>query len=90
MRETNEALLSINRVLEIDNTHAKAWHLRGLILGSTNHSLALESFEAAFKFDPKLIEPLYDAAVVLSGMERYQESIEKLDLVLKENPAHFQ
>lgn len=58
---TNAALLSYNKILEIDPDYVEAWNNRGYVYGDLigDYKTALESLDEALKRDPNCPESLY-------------------------------
>lgn len=87
MSKHEQALTSLDRVVEFDPQNFKAWYLRGRTLTSlTRYEEALESFDRALQVNPDSYDALYERGCTLAKLERHTEAILTFDRALEVSP----
>ncbi len=82
-----EALVSLNKALEMDPDNAYAWYGKGLALGhGGRYSEALASFDKAVELEPMKELAWYYRGRSLGELGRYDDALFSLDKAIKLNP----
>ena len=85
--ENKASLRYLEETLAIDSAYADAYYLRAANMAEMNrNNLALEDFQLALEYNPKLLRAKFNAAVLLIGMGQFENAIELLSELQLENP----
>ena len=84
--ENKASLRYLEETLAIDSSYADAYYLRAANMAEMNRSnLALEDFQMALQYNPKLLRAKFNIAVLLIGMGQFENAIELLSELQLEN-----
>jgi tetratricopeptide (TPR) repeat protein len=84
--ENKASLRYLEETLTIDSTYADAYYLRAANMAEMNRSnLALEDFQLALQYNPKLLRAKFNIAVLLIGMGQFENALELLSELQLEN-----
>jgi tetratricopeptide (TPR) repeat protein len=84
--ENKSSLRYLDEALAIDSTYADAYYLRAANMAELNKTnLALEDFQSALQYNPKLLRAKFHMAVLLIGMGQYEYALELLSELRLEN-----
>ncbi len=82
-----EALVSFNMALNLDDKSESIWALRGIILNELKrYEEALESYDLAIELDSNYQPILVLRSDVLKNLKRYEEALESYDLAIELDP----
>jgi tetratricopeptide (TPR) repeat protein len=90
VKQYQESITYINKSLRLDETQAKAYHLKGnvyLEIGDT--SKAISSFQTAIEQDNAYVDAFYDLGM-LYGLKKDPLALDYYANALKINPSHEQ
>ena len=88
---TDEALVSLNKALEMDPDNAHAWYGKGLALGQGGrYSEALASLDKAVELDPVNEPAWFFRGLSLQELERYDDARLSYDKAIELNPNNAQ
>jgi tetratricopeptide (TPR) repeat protein len=77
--ENKSSLRYLDEAIAIDSTYADAYYLRGANMAELKKmNLALEDFQSALQYNPKLQRAKLNMAVILIGMGQYDNALELL------------
>jgi tetratricopeptide (TPR) repeat protein len=77
--ENKSSLRYLDEALALDTAYADAYYLRAANMAELNKSnMALEDFQSALQFNPKLLRAKFHMAVLLIGMGQYEHALELL------------
>lgn len=77
--ENKSSLRYLDEALAIDSTYADAYYLRAANMAELNkNNLALEDFQSALQYNPKLQRAKLNMAIILIGMGQYDNALEML------------
>ena len=84
--ENKASLRYLEETLAIDSAYADAYYLRAANMAEMNrNNLALEDFQLALQYNPKLLRAKFNIAVLLIGMGQFENAIELLSELQLEN-----
>jgi len=84
--ENKASLRYLEETLAIDSAYADAYYLRAANMAEMNrNNLALEDFQLAMQYNPKLLRAKFNVAVLLIGMSQFENAIELLSELQLEN-----
>jgi tetratricopeptide (TPR) repeat protein len=77
--ENKSSLRYLDEALALDSAYADAYYLRAANMAELNKTnLALEDFQSALAYNPKLLRAKFHMAVLLIGMGQYDHALELL------------
>ncbi len=86
-----EALVNLDRGVQVRPNHAEAHYNRGLVLRDLERrDEALLSFERAIALQPDYVNALYAYATTLQELRRLEQAVTAYDRILALQPDHFQ
>lgn len=84
--ENKSSLRYLDEALAIDSAYADAYYLRAANMAELNKTnLALEDFQSALTYNPRLLRAKFHMAVLLIGMGQYEHALELLSELRLEN-----
>jgi len=84
--ENKSSLRYLDEALDLDSAYADAYYLRAANMAELNKTnLALEDFQSALTYNPKLLRAKFHMAVLLIGMGQYEHALELLSELRLEN-----
>jgi tetratricopeptide (TPR) repeat protein len=84
--ENKASLRYLEEALALDSTYADAYYLRAANMAEMKRSnLALQDFQLALYYNPKLLRAKFHMAVLLIGMGQFENAIELLSELQLEN-----
>jgi len=82
-KDTSLAISSFRTATEVDPDYYKAYILLGNLYASKNHEFARDYYDNALRIRPNSIEALYDKAIYLQGIEKYDEAFPIYDKIIE-------
>jgi Tfp pilus assembly protein PilF len=82
MGNSQSAISDFNQAIELDSSHPKAYHLRGLAREMAgDNDVALEDFTRALDIDPEYGAAYYSRATLLTKMGQEDAAAEDMKMV---------
>lgn len=89
-KQFSEAINTLDKIVEIDNTIPETYINRGMLLYNLNNYVgAMNDYSEAIKLSPKDITALTNRALLRSKVGEYNKSIEDWGKVISINPKDF-
>ena len=86
-KESQEAIESYNKMLELNSKNTLAWNNKGTVLAKIgNYNEALKCFNKVLEIYPKNGGGLHNKGVILDNLRKPQEAIECYDKALTLDP----
>jgi tetratricopeptide (TPR) repeat protein len=84
--ENKASLRYLDEALALDSSYADAYFLRAANMAELNrNNLAIDDFQLALQYNPKLLRAKFHMAVLLIGMGQFENAVEMLSELQLEN-----
>jgi tetratricopeptide (TPR) repeat protein len=89
LKRYEEALVSYNKVIELDPNYAPVWFNQGMVLSQLErYKEALVSWDKTIELDPNYAEAWGRRGLVLQKLERYEEALVSYEQAIELDPNH--
>lgn len=90
LKRTDEAMLALQKAIELDAYNSGAWVQKGLLLEhQKNWELAAQSYQKALALDNKLLVAHEGLSNALMAQGNFPVALEHTRYIIRQNPNHF-